>query len=278
MEEMKMTLIVENYDAQDLTKLKIKNVDDLNNAKFSIYAQITKWLIDNEESTSNLHSILLNKLYYYIASEVKNINKDFVINSGWYIYGPCFEEGRLLEKNKTPITIQWVAKDVSDEVNNVCKELIPKFRSCERKGTVLDEFLRYIYEHKCDQHNFKKFYLAKHEIVSILYRFNSEYHDISRENAMDINRITRNYERIFYEDDYKKLVETYKIRLYLSKDDYFNLISDLSNVNPNNNLIQLSSSVYTFTEFDFEKENIGENLFKVDLILYRNPQIITQWA
>jgi len=229
------------FKMEDLTTLKIRNVEDLAHAQTQIKAQINKWLGSDDTSIHNLSSILLNKLVYYISKEVNKINKDFIIDSGWYIYGPCYEEGRQYELYERPMTFQPVADDISNEVKIVCDDLIPKFNSWNRKGKALTEFLRYIYtdKNKCDQPKFKDFYIAKHEMLCILYDFyNWGHQDLTIVNDSDICKKQRAYEKIFYEDKYKKLVhltseEMEEIRTFLGMmNRYLNFVVEEQNSSP----------------------------------------------
>jgi len=196
-----------DYPALDLSSLKIKKKDDIEAAETSIFAQINKWLENEKIRTSNLDSILLNKLVYYIAREVQKTNPDFILDTGWYIYGPCFENGRKFEIKRTPMMIEPIAKDVQNEVDIVCKELIPRFRKCQTDGTIMTDFLKYIYSEKCDKNDFREFYNYKQEIYLLLHRFNDiDHHNIGSEKPLEIHEILWNYEKIFYDSNYSSIV------------------------------------------------------------------------
>lgn len=199
---------IRDYETKDLTKYKIKNKETLNEAITQIRAQINKWIEKNENKKYiyGMNSILSNKLVYYISKEVGKVNDEFVIDRGWYIYGPCFEEGRWLEVNNTPITFALIAKEYTPEIDKVCSDLFPKFRECEIKQKVLDDFLRYIYTKRCDKKDFKDFYSTKHEMWCLTHNIQASNLDFSETDPMMVRQIARNFEKIFYDRKYERLV------------------------------------------------------------------------
>ena len=136
--------------------------------------------------------------------------KGVIIDRGWYIYGPCFEQGRWLEVNNTPITFRLKADEFTPEVDKICSELFPKFREFERKGKVLEEFLRHIYNKKCDKSEFQDFYITKHEMWCLTYNFKESLIDFMETDPLDVRQIARNYEKIFYDGKYEQLVHLNK--------------------------------------------------------------------
>lgn len=194
------------YPKVDLTELKLKRRNDFDKATISIYAQINRWLLDRGHNAYNLNSILMNKLVYYISKEVCKTNPTFVLNTGWYMYGPCYEEGRKYELEGALISIKPVSKEVGSEVEEVCKELFPLFRSHESEGTVMDEFLRYIYENKCDEPRFRRYYLAKHELICTLHKFAESRHDISQENPKVVHDHEYDFQDVLHSGEYSDLV------------------------------------------------------------------------
>ena len=263
---------IENYKPEKLTELKIKNIEDLHTAKTSMRAQINKWFDEQYDTLINIKGILLNKLIYYIQKEVEKTNKDFVINSGWYIYGPCYEEGRTYEsKNQTIPHFKLLADEVSDEVKSVCDELVPLYLDLDRKGLAFTDFLRYIYTKKCDQEEYQDFYLAKHEIMCFLHKFSdTEYCNISVANPKQIQNIERQYEKIFYNSPYNKLIslkpeEIEEIQQFLNyMNEYINfsleeqkkdsLVCRIEDIHKNTVLAGLSHINYSKTFNSFNKK------------------------
>ena len=64
--------------AKDLTKHKISNKGDLDEAITQIRAQINRWLEDRNEQVHTLNSVLTNKLVYYISKEINKVNDNFI--------------------------------------------------------------------------------------------------------------------------------------------------------------------------------------------------------
>jgi len=227
-----MKKAIRDYKTKDLTKFVIKNKNTLDEAVTQIRAQINKWLEDHNEKTYSVNSILMNKLVYFISQEVNKTNNKFILDRGWYIYGPCYEEGRWLEVNNTPITFKLIATETTQEVDKVCSELFPKFRDFERRGKVLEEFLRYIYKNKCDKKDFQEFYITKHDLWCLIYDIKESNFNYSEKKPIAVRQTSRNFEKIFYDEKYARLVKLSKneiddIHKYLDiQIEYINFILD----------------------------------------------------
>jgi hypothetical protein len=201
-----MEAIIEKYPTVDLTKTRLRTREDVQRATTSTYAEINKWLLDKGYHAYNLNGVLMNKLIYFVSVKARETNPGFVMDTGWYMYGPCYEAGRRYEQEKMPIVIKPVAAEVSPIVGEICDELIPLFRQHEIKGTVLSDFLRYIYAEKCDQPKLRDYYLTKHDILGTLYRFTESQHDISKEKPTRICEQEMNFQSVIQEGDYSEEV------------------------------------------------------------------------
>lgn len=174
------------YADVDLTKLQISRRGEASGAIMALYAQINKWCEDTGyPSGLRTHSFLINKLMYFSEKEIQKKNAKFRIDTGWYLYGPCYEAGRMYEVDQAPISIVPISEKVSNEVGRVCEELVPLFAECSKRGPggVRRDFLSYIYSKKCDHDELCEYYMAKHAMQCKLWEFGDNLSEIDTAGA-----------------------------------------------------------------------------------------------
>lgn len=77
--------------------------------------------------------------------------------------------------------------------------------------------------------------------------------------------------------DYNKLTLTYKVRIYLSRINFNTFISYLSTVSPTKSYIRIGNESIQYRYFDFAKDRIAKDFYKVDLTLHFSNNIITNY-
>ncbi len=193
----------------ELTDLKVRSVSSVRRATQEMYAQFNRWCDDNHYPRGlRVHSILVNKVVYYAEKEIQKTNDKFRVDTGWYLYGPCFEEGRKFEQNERPISILPVSEDVSDQMEKVCKELVPRFADemkASGRGGVLRNFLGYVYSHKCDHAELQAYYEAKHGLQCQLWAFGGALQFNPAEQAEAVTDAVTQFDRALL-GDYPKAV------------------------------------------------------------------------
>jgi hypothetical protein len=171
-------ILIKQKGGVDLHSIKIRDAHEERVAIIELQKQIRGWISekfgDHEKEiiTLSSSSILLNKLVYYITNEIKKNNPNFIITSGWYKYGPCYENGRKAEGSFSLETFQCLERGekIVDEVNSVCKEHVPMFwKSITGDHNSFPySYLSYVYDKKVDFPFLKAFYTSKHELLDAL--------------------------------------------------------------------------------------------------------------
>jgi hypothetical protein len=151
----------------DLLSLHIRRREDEQLAVVNIWGQVLGWIKEKgcRDILNNRGiSILQNKLIYYISKEIHKNNPNFILTTGWYRYGPCFEQGRHKEESFSLELLKHTKpeKEYIDPVKTVCEEHIPIFEKDDKYFP--REYLSYIYSNKVDFDFLKYFYPAKHEL------------------------------------------------------------------------------------------------------------------
>jgi len=213
--------IIKQKGGVDLHSIKIRDGHEERVAIIELQKQIRGWISENfgdyEQKVITIpsSSILLNKLVYYITNEIKKNNPNFIITSGWYRYGPCYENGRKSEGSFSLETFQCLegCEQIVDEVNSVCKEHVPMFWKSinEDHNHFPYSYLSYIYHEKVDIPFLKPFYISKHELLDFLT------HDkkISKDKKK-IARMFMNFDAAIINPDYANQVN-------LNDQDVYNL-------------------------------------------------------
>jgi len=193
----------------ELTKFSVKSVGSVRQATSEMYAQFNRWCEDNGYPRGlRVQSILVNKVLYYTEKEVQKGNDKFRIDTGWYLYGPCYEQGRTFELSHRPISIMPVSDRVSDELAGVCEELVPRFAADYKAGGiggVLRNFLAYIYSNKCDHDELREYYGAKHALQCQLWAFGGLTEFDPTEQAKAVTQAVTQFDRVLL-GDYPKTV------------------------------------------------------------------------
>jgi len=192
----------------DPRKFGIRNRDDVSSAITQLHAQINKWCDDQGYLGLTAHSILVNKLMYYTEKEVQKKNEKFKIDTGWYLYGPCYENGRTYELEESPISIVRESEEVSDEVSAVCQELVPLYYKYYKKGhmSVKRDFLRDIYTKKCDHKELSEYYPAKHDLQCQLWDFDYGNPEFDGTEYDRISRVITQFDRVLIRGKYPEFV------------------------------------------------------------------------
>jgi hypothetical protein len=152
----------------DLTVYKVRSMRQQKDAVNYLQAMINRWSIDKGTSIPN--PIVLNKIVYYSAKAIHAKNPSFIIESGWFRYGPCFEEGRMFEDEVHGVSIRPVSKDPPrPEVAAACEEHVGKWNEWNDRDARFRGYLQYIYSEKCDVPKLKDYYIAKHELSCFLH-------------------------------------------------------------------------------------------------------------
>jgi len=195
----------------ELCDFKVTSAETRAQAIRHLYGQINKWWEENSKPVTN--SILMNKLMYYCEKEIQKKNRLFRIDTGWYLYGPCYEDGRRHERYDSAITITPVSEEYCDEIDNVCKELVPRFNDCMKRGTVMTEFLEYIYSTKCDVQELKDYYLAKHHFITHFKPFGDHSSDIRTKPQEEILDTIFEFEGAISSDEYVSEIDIDKEKI-----------------------------------------------------------------
>jgi len=198
-----MAIGVMKIPYRDLTKANVSRPASVDGVIDNLNAQFYKWCEENEFPQGLLsQGILKNKLIYYAEKEIQKSNEKFKINSGWYLYGPCYEKGRRYESSESSPSIVPMTDRVSDEVSVVCKELVPRFYDAFLKKSVRRDFLGYIYSKKCDHMEICEYYQAKHGLQSQLWAIGGSSEIEYKSIQDDVSRAVIRFDSSLYDDVY----------------------------------------------------------------------------
>ena len=183
----------------DFDSFKVKSSADERKLVLAIQGQIKKWIADNQNARFAPNSLIVNKLTYYSYRKLKDQNPGLVLRSGWYIYGPCYEGLRRDEENLEKFTFDVLgpAKDVSEEVNAVCNEHIPRYAASE--GPYFQSYLSFVYGERQIYPELKDYYSSKLELDCSLGKILYEKQAVDKTG---IDRKIVNFERAIANPDY----------------------------------------------------------------------------
>jgi hypothetical protein len=118
-------------------------------------------------------SILQNKLIYFISKEIQKVNSNFILTTGWYRFGPCFEMGRRGEEESLSLELfkYVLPKRYIEQIDTVCSEHVPIFY--EDNSSFPAKYLEYIYSKKVDFSFLEYYYPAKHNLLELLKKIQS---------------------------------------------------------------------------------------------------------
>lgn len=183
--------------AVDLEKIEIRNVRDQKYAVDKLNNQIECYLIEN--NILHRDSIMMNKLVYYCAKSIRKKNPKFVINTGWYLYGPCYENGRRNEGiGKQLPTISIAADEYNDIIARPCNEITEKYYKARKDDSIFESFLSWIYNDMCDKPKLKEWFVAKHTLMCSMHHLN-EY--VKQSNWTDAEKQLKIFKKSIIECD-----------------------------------------------------------------------------
>jgi hypothetical protein len=171
-----MSEMVVKVPSINLYDFTTRNRESENLAIYEIQRQILRFLDDNKKRIEFFKhrdsSIPINKIIYFSAKALENINKKLIISRGWYKYGPCYEGGRHSEESLSLMVFPNLepAKTILPEIEENCKKEISIFLKTKFREYPYD-YLTHIYNERVDFPEIKEFYIAKHELSNALFQW-----------------------------------------------------------------------------------------------------------
>lgn len=225
----------------DLTNYSIKNVEDERSATYNLMSQMLFWMKENgyyKLLSQPSSSMIINKIVYFASKEL-----NLRIGSGWYKYGPCFENGRQGEESLSINIARGLepGDKAIDQVQKICEEHVPLFsESLEKDGDYPYQYLKYVYEKKNPYQELKEFYIKKHELAYILKELSYNYYTIKDSYISKFDRAHFEFELAITDRNYynKVGISRSQIREYLKysiaiKELLTNLLSERNKTSEN---------------------------------------------
>jgi hypothetical protein len=174
-------------------------------------AQIYRWFSTRQASeVLYTQGVLMNKLMYYAAESVRAVNPHFKIDTGWYLYGPCYESGRVYDvEGRSPLSVVPMTDTCSAEVAAACESVYALWQQAlnDRCSGTFAAFVKRIYTQKCDHSELQRYYLAKHDLQMCFHvnpgRPVTPYESPSRDEAM---RVVEHFDRALLASRYPNFV------------------------------------------------------------------------